>query len=150
MLDGAIKMDSRVDAWKKKLLDLGKKNRLLNYRDTKRGSIRIVAPDPLSLWQTFVEDEKPIVFPYINEEAELNSDDDGDSFEVIKGDVETNKTPSEQQKTLRALRNKAQSFISEQGVNALYLAFGLLTWTESASSKQVIQSPLILVPVSLQ
>lgn len=150
MLDGAIKMDSRVDAWKKKLLDLGKKNRLLNYRDTKRGSIRIVAPDSLSLWQTFVEDEKPIVFPYINEEAELNSDDDGDSFEVIKGDVETNKTPSEQQKTLRALRNKAQSFISEQGVNALYLAFGLLTWTESASSKQVIQSPLILVPVSLQ
>ena len=150
MLDGAINMDSRVDAWKKKLLDLGKKNRLLNYRDTKRGSIRIVAPDPLSLWQTFVEDEKPIVFPYINEEAELNGDDDGKSFEVIKGDVETNKTPSEQQKTLRALRNKAQSFISEQGVNALYLAFGLLAWTESASSKQDIQSPLILVPVSLQ
>lgn len=151
MFDGAIDMDSRVDAWKKRLLDLGKRNRLLNYRDTKRGSIRIVDPDPLALWQTFVEDEKPIVFSYINDDTLSDDGSEGKPKpEVVNGNVETNKTLAEQQKTLRSLRNKARSFINEQGVNALYLAFGFLNWTESTSSRQFLQSPLILVPVSLQ
>lgn len=107
MFDGTIDMDSRVDAWKKKLLDLGKRNRLLNYRDTKRGSIRIVGPDPLTLWQTFVEDEHPIVFSYINEDAlPDDGDEDNPRREVVNGNVETNKTLAEQQKTLRSLRTR--------------------------------------------
>lgn len=151
MFDGAIDMDSRVDAWKKKLLDLGKRNRLLNHRDTKRGSIRIVSPSSLALWRSFVEEESPIVFSYINEESEFDdAGDGGQKIEVVNGNVETNKTLPEQQKTLRSLRNKARSFSNEQGVNALYLAFGFLNWKESPSSKQFIQSPLILVPVYLQ
>ena len=151
MFDGAIDMDSRVDAWKKKLLDLGKRNRLLNHRDTKRGSIRIVSPSSLALWQSFVEEESPIVFSYINEESEFDdAGDGGQKIEVVNGNVETNKTLPEQQKTLRSLRNKARSFSNEQGVNALYLAFGFLNWKESPSSMQFIQSPLILVPVYLQ
>lgn len=152
MPSGAIDIDSRVDAWKKKLLDLSKRNRLLSYRDTKRGSIRIVAPDALTLWKDFVEDENPIIFSYINDEME-EEDDNGESeprLTIVGGNVETNKTLPEQQKTLRSLRNKARSFINEQGVNALYLSFGFLNWTESANSSQIIQSPLILVPVTLQ
>lgn len=34
-------IDVRIDKWKKRLLDLGKRNRLINYRETKRSNIKI-------------------------------------------------------------------------------------------------------------
>ncbi|MCL2187064.1 MAG: DUF4011 domain-containing protein, partial [Treponema sp.] len=35
-------IDFKIEFWKKKLLDLGKRNRLINYRDTKRSCLRFV------------------------------------------------------------------------------------------------------------
>lgn len=40
-----VNMDAKLDTWKNSLLDMGKRNRLLNYRDTKKSSLRIVKPD---------------------------------------------------------------------------------------------------------
>ena len=37
----ANKIDMKMEIWKKKLLDMGMRNRLLNYKDTKRGNINI-------------------------------------------------------------------------------------------------------------
>ena len=45
--------DRKLDAWKKKLLDLGKRNRLINYHDTKRSNLRIIKPGLLGLWNCF-------------------------------------------------------------------------------------------------
>jgi len=52
--------DKKLDAWKKKLLDLGKRNRLINYHDTKRSNLRIIKPGLLDLWNSFVLQEKPL------------------------------------------------------------------------------------------
>ncbi|SHJ80608.1 Protein of unknown function [Anaerocolumna jejuensis DSM 15929] len=138
---------SRIDDWKKSLLDLGKRNRLLNYKDTKRSNIKISSPELEELYQHLVLDEKSLSFPF-----SYIWDEDGEELEnerIIPVDISTNRTIKEQQKTLKNLRDKARTAVEEQGVNILYLAFGFLQWTESLDSKQVMTSPIILVPVSI-
>lgn len=146
-----VNMDLRIEAWKKKLLDLGKRNRLLNFHDTKRGSIRIIEPSADELWNSFVVEERPLEFPYVDEDAlEGLAPEEAERISQKNGDIRTNKNLVEQQKTLRSLRSRSRTYISEQGVNVLYLSFGFLQWTEAVHSKQVLESPIILVPASLQ
>ena len=69
--------------------------------------------------------------------------------ETLEPAVLTNKSVKDQQATLRNLRNKAKTVMEEQGVNVLYLSFDFLRWTETAQSSDFLDSPLILVPVTL-
>ncbi len=39
-----VGIDQKVEIWKNKLLDLGKRNRLINYRETKRSTLSIKTP----------------------------------------------------------------------------------------------------------
>ena len=93
----AIDIEQKIEKWKNKLLDLGKRNRLLNYKETKRSSLQILKPDCVSLWKTFVQDEKPLEFPYFDEFS-------NELFDEYSYSVETNQTIKEMQKTLRSLR----------------------------------------------
>jgi len=133
-------INSKYEVWKKKLLDMGKRNRLLNYKNNGLSTINITTPKCYELYKMFVTDETPLVFPMIKEESEEQCEN---------GNVETNKPIPELQKSLRLLRNKAKTAVEEQGVNVLYLAFGFLNWKESEHSKYYFASPLILVPVTL-
>lgn len=135
-------IDTKYEVWKNKLLDLGKRNRLLNCRDTARSNVKIEYPDCITLWDMFVKDETPLVFPFTKEDDEVYEGE-------FESNVETNKNTSDLQKALRNLRSKAKTAIEEQGVNVLYLSFGFLKWTESENSDQTFTSPLVLVPVTL-
>ena len=137
-----VNIDTKYEVWKNKLLDLGKRNRLLNYRDTARSNVKIEYPDCSTLWDMFVKNETPLVFPFETEDSEEYENE-------FEANVETNKNISDLQKALRNLRNKAKTAIDEQGVNVLYLSFGFLKWTESENSDQIFTSPLILVPATL-
>ena len=135
-------IDVKYEVWKNKLLDLGKRNRLLNYKDTARSNVKIEYPDCVTLWEMFVKNEIPLVFPF---EKDLEEDEECE----FVSNVETNKSTADLQKALRNIRSKAKTAIEEQGVNVLYLSFGFLKWTEAENSNQTFMSPLILVPVSL-
>lgn len=141
-------IDVRIDKWKKRLLDLGKKNRLINYRETKRSNIKIVNPDLSELFSLLVVNETTLEFPFSFEELEDDDDEAAEPFTSL-GDIQTNQSIKEQQRTLRNLRNKAKTALEEQGVNILYLTFGFLKWKESLDSDQTITSPIVLVPVTL-
>jgi DnaB-like helicase C terminal domain. len=137
-----VNIESKIEIWKNKLLDLGKRNKLLNYRETKRSTLRIIAPGIYEFWNSFVKNEKPLEFPYyddIEDEEDIN----------LLTSIETNQSIKDMQKTLRSLRDKAKTATEEQGINILYLSFGFLEWNESKDSEQFFRSPLILVPVTL-
>lgn len=141
-------VDLRIEKWKKRLLDLGKRNRLINYRETKRSNITITSPNLVNLYTRLVMNEEALEFSCSGQ----NDFDDSDILSVgsiIKGDIETNRPIKEQQKTLGSLRSKTKIATEEQGVNILYLSFGFLRWTESPDSNQILVSPIILVPVTL-
>ena len=131
----------KIENWQDKLLDLSKRNRLLNYRETKRSSLNIITPDCFSLWESLVINEKPHIFPNIDEYSR--------ELDPSLNSFETNQNVKELQKTLRKLRDKAKIAKEEQGVNILYLSFGFLKWSESPDSEEYYNAPLILVPVKL-
>ena len=103
-------IDAKLDIWKNRLLDLGKRNKLLNYRDTRKTSLRITKPEIFNLWESFVVKEQPLKFPLWKEEI-------GEA--VVKqeeADVITNQPVKELQSVLRGIRSKARTFMEEQGV----------------------------------
>lgn len=135
-------IDIKYESWMNNLLDLGKRNRLLNYKDTVRSTVKVTYPDCGSLYESFVHKETSLIFPYENLEDENTSS-------TYVPNVGTNKNPSELKKALKYLRSKAKTSMEEQGINVLYLSFGFLNWTESENSNNVFAAPLILVPVTL-
>ena len=40
-----ITVEDKIEQWKKLLLDLGKRNHLVNYKNTKRSTLNIINPD---------------------------------------------------------------------------------------------------------
>ncbi len=142
------KLHNRIETWKKLLLDFGRRNRLINFKDGKRSNVHIVSPSYELIFDKIAVKESPIVFPY---SKKVLIDDDGNEIHetVIEGDVKTNKTVSELQKTLKVLRYRANTSIEEQGINILFLAFGMLKWRENDGSTEIFLSPIILVPVKL-
>ena len=141
------KLHHRIETWKKLLLDLGKRNRLINFKEGKRSCVQLTSSYD-KLFEQIVVRENDLKFPY-SKKVVVN-DDGEEIFEtVIPGDIETNKTVSELQKTLKVLRYRANTSIEEQGINILYLAFGLLKWRETDNSTEVFSAPIVLVPVRL-
>lgn len=138
----AVNIENKINIWQNKLLDLGKKNKLLNYRETKRSTLRITIPKIYEFWDSFVKREKPLEFPFYD-------DIEDEEEPTLFADVETNQSVKDMQKTLRNLRDKAKTATEEQGINVLYLSFGFLEWSESKVCEQFFRSPLILVPVTL-
>ena len=144
------KLHNRIDTWKKLLLDFGKRNRLINFKDNKRSNVRITSPSCESLFSIIVIQEKEIEFPCVEFIGDEFDDENDELYDVIsKGDVKTSKRPKELLKALKHLRYRANTSIEEQGCNILYLAFGLLKWKEREDSAQIFYAPLILVPVKL-
>ena len=142
------KLHNRIETWKKLLLDFGKRNRLINFRESKRSNVQILTPSFDVLFEKIAVREESLTFPY---SKKVVIDDEGEEvFEsVISGDIETNKTISELQKTLKVLRYRAKTSIEEQGINILFLTFGMLKWRERDESTDVYSSPIVLVPVKL-
>lgn len=142
------KLHNRIELWKKQLLDFGKRNRLINFREGKRSDVKITSPSFDMLWKLVVVSEREVVFPYAKK---VRFDDEGEEIYdvIINGDVDTDKPIGDLQKTLKALRYKANTSIDEQGINTLYLTFGMLKWKERDDSSQEFSAPVILVPVKL-
>lgn len=141
-------LDVKIEQWKKRLLDLGKRNRLINFKETKRSNVAITSPSYDILYKKLVHEEEKLCFPF---PLKTTYDENGEeiNINVEKGDIETNKTLNEQQKTLKVLRGRAKTSIEEQGINCLYLTFGIIRWKESESSEVVISSPIVIVPVTI-
>ena len=151
------KIDVKIEDWKNKLLDTGKRNRLINYKETKRSNINIVSPSAENLFDQLVIKEKHLSFSYpqdfLFDDLENEDENEGEvekkKINVIPGNIETNKTIGEQQKTLKVLRGRAKTAMEEMGINTLYLSFGFLNWSEKKESLYLLSSPLVLVPVYL-
>ena len=149
------KLQDHINAWKKKLLDLGRRNKLISYKDSKTATVRVVAPSIGELYD-LITDGKELSFPCVINKPKIldifalqegKSDEDSDT--IVKGDLSTDKETKDLQRVLKRIREKSKESIEERGINALYIAFGLLKWTENDNSSQEIMSPIILVPVKL-
>jgi len=151
-------VDKKIEYWEHQLLDLGMRNKMINYRETKRTTLKLTQPSFNDLYTRVAVNEETLTF-----QRAVDRDTDGRVFAVLSlmenmsaplpvtvGDIKTEGSVLETQLTLKNMRAKARLALEEQGTNILYLSFGFLQWKDGkGASARVVKSPLILVPVSL-
>lgn len=157
----AIDLDAvrlRLEAARKELIDLSLRNRLLNYRPSRSRGVSINTDSPSEVFQALVADDKTARFLPKKEEDLFVRQERGTSNRPTglgeRGSspllFRTNVSPSELERRLLKTYRDADLATKEQGVNLLFLAFGILEWYESEASDEPRRAPLVLVPVILQ
>ena len=151
-------LNKKIKHWEDQLLDLGKRNKMISFRETKRGTLKLMKPGFHELYKLLVTEEKELTF-----QKAIDRDSDVRVYSILSlldqlscpidvtiGDIRAEGPSTEINKTLKHLRSKAKLAMDEQGTNILYLVFGFLEWHEKGSrNDNWIRSPLILVPVTL-
>lgn len=153
----------RLDAWKRRLLDLTKRNRLINLKKSKT-TIRLVSADVGQLEDILADNGKITIVPLETLAGRGGGRDEdhlriqrGIDFELElarqaleNGQIPARLTDSELKAGIVELFRKAKSDMEEGGANTLFLAIGMLKWRESDSSATWHRAPLLLVPVKLE
>lgn len=154
-----LELDRKIDFWQRELLDTGKRNKMINYRETKRSTLKILEPDAEGLFNQLAVAEKKLTFQKpISRETDIRTysllslmETLSYSLPVTRGDIKAEGTIIEREKTLKNLRSKAKLAQEEQGANILYLCFGFIYWREhDRSSSPWVKSPLLMMPVTLE
>lgn len=152
----------RLETWKRRLLDLSLRNKLLNFKDAKK-AIELECPDPAGLEDLLSSGTRfkllarsDVLGAEDQRSAELFADrhqDDGRRRYLLdalaRGDLHTRVAEKELGGRLTELFRLSRTAFEEGGANILFLALGFLRWTQTERG-QVCRAPLLLVPVSLQ
>jgi len=148
---------------RRQLLDLTKRNRLLNFRHNK-SAVRVIDEQPRQIFDYLVRLAKPMTLIPLEPPDEPEDDspeDDGTrsvSTSVQVEEVRERHRDNELQTKLfvetlearlRRMASKARTIIEETGKNQLYLVLGFLKWKERDDSSREIEAPLIMIPVEL-
>jgi hypothetical protein len=145
----------KVQQWEAQLIDLSLRNRLLNYKKTKSATLIVRDPDPVHVFKDLVVDRiKQGIWceKFRDDFKEIQSGGRECQLYNYVGLASGKEAPSTlnpyTEKVLGNLRYKAGSYQREQGINALFVAFGELHWKEDEKDDMHI-APILLVPVSL-
>lgn len=172
-----MRVRKTIDNWKRKLLDVSKRNRALNFKPNKITTVTIVEEQPAEVFrQLYIQDRamrfrpaslNPELFPPVStpSPADNQEEEEADAFgqsldfipyasvdlsEQYTDDIlQTSASPDNLDKSLRRIADQARLSIEEQGVNTLFLALGMLHYKESAVSEEFWRAPMVLLPVEL-
>src|SRR4051812_46623982 len=111
--------------WTGQLVDLTGRNNLLYYRDLKVGTLPLDDVPQGLLFDALVG--RPVLLSKLFPDSEKRED-------AIK--------------RARAVRNRANAHVEERGLETLYLACGMATWSGQQSAATP-SAPVLLVPVHL-
>lgn len=134
-------LNRKLEYWEHQLLDLGKRNKMINYRETKRTTIKLVEPSFGELFNRLAINEETLTF-----QRSVDRETDIRVFSILSllenlsaplpvtiGDIKTEGSALERQRTLKNLRAKSRLALEEQGTNILYLSFGFIEWKDGKS-----------------
>jgi very-short-patch-repair endonuclease len=153
----------RLDRWKRSLLDLSKRNRLLNLKPSAT-AIPIFCPDPALLEDKIAEGKRiSLITPPERKDGAGEPDPalyhlrTGEDFAakfateaLDRNEIVANVEPKVLEKGAIELYRKAKADFEEGGSNTLFLALGMLRWSAPGDTKRVYRAPLILLPVKLE
>ncbi len=166
----------KLDKWADLLLDTGKRNNLINFKDTKTSTVEVLLPSSDVLFEKIDGNTSFEIFdPQIIDE----DDDTEESLEQEQLQIETpeasdtsdgkaefiaqysGKIKRQNQillynaatnplSAVKRIDKKVKEFIEETGVNVAYMVFGFIHWKESPSSNYFFRAPILLVPIQLK
>ncbi|MFG1331116.1 DUF3320 domain-containing protein [Xanthobacter autotrophicus] len=153
--------DGRIERWQKKLLDLSLRNRLLNFRDTKK-TVPFLCTDVAFLEDRLAEGagirliSLPEQNPLGERDAGMFRDMRGHDVHrafaadaLARNELPSPLAPGELEARLIDLYRQVKNDVAEGGTNTLFLAVGFLRWRETGGGKDH-RAPLLLLPVKLE
>ncbi|MEU4270795.1 DUF3320 domain-containing protein [Streptomyces sp. NPDC026092] len=145
---GLDRLKDVLEGWRRSLLDLGGRNRLLNFRHTKTATLELESPSATTLLSGLAAGWD---FAPLGTEAEESGDDGtGVSAHGSRTGVVTQKpTQAALDSALYQLRQKSGQTFNDFGLWVLWLGVGMLDWRE-AGAEEGSSAPLLLVPVELR
>ena len=148
-------MGSLFEKLSSNLLDLGARNKLLNFKDQKLKSLEIINPLPNDIF-LMLNDDKTLRFVRSDLEGvepdEEPTEDSGDLSliqELDAKEIVGYKRGEKYDRTLKSIKRFNDSVMTEKGISVLYMSFGLVKWTQATFSRYELSSPLLLIPVEL-
>lgn len=121
----AALLQRQIKVWTGALVDLGGRNNLLYYRDLARGTLDLAKAAPERVADVLVG--KPVSLAKLFPDGETRAD-------AVK--------------RARTVRNKANENFEERGLETLFLACGMATWTNTRGTATP-SAPVLLVPARL-
>ncbi len=152
-------VERKFQQWKERLIDLSLRNRLVNFKQTRSSTLKILEPDISTIFNRLVKEEGDYYVYVQEEQGFLNLEDPENSSQDTTKTTATTKDPNEIvcegtrdriARVLYTVRSRAQTELEERGTNVLFIALGFLRWTEIATGSTQLISPIILVPVQLE
>ncbi|WP_317176015.1 DUF4011 domain-containing protein [Halomontanus rarus] len=144
---GADALDRRIDSWKEQLLDLTKRNKLVDFSSTKTKSLPLYRADAPAIAETLMA-EKPL---YIRKSAHSDhGGDPPDESEIQPNEIASTRSEESTARSLQNLRLNQKRAMEEKGVNALFISFCTLRWFEVEHSDEPLRSPLFLLSVDVE
>ncbi|RME71961.1 MAG: DUF3320 domain-containing protein, partial [Planctomycetota bacterium] len=146
-------VERRIARWRDRLLDLTLRNRLIAFRPGASGSIPLVVPSPQALFDRLETGGalQLVAAPPKRRRSGARGDDRAAlARELAAGRLPVPLAEPELERRLRALGRRARALLREQGASPLYVALGLLRWSEDESGEPQRFAPLVLVPVELE
>ena len=149
--------NAKLQRWAELLLDTGKRNNLINFKNRYSSVCDVVYPDAESIFASAIADASFSVYNLANEERrdlyndELDDESNKEAFlatfspRVNKANTLLVYTAGEKtERTFRNIYKKSKSVLQETGVNIAYIAFGFINWKDGSES---LFAPLLLLPV---
>lgn len=157
----------RLQRWKRALLDLSLRNRLLNFKETKR-SVRLLLPKVGALEDVLAAGRAVEVFarPWLVASERLTDDsasprtdlpdpDDDKALttyldkELTAGRIYADAPEAELERRLINIGRAARSAQQEGGISTLQLALGQLGWYDPKTPDIQRRAPVLLLPLEL-
>lgn len=163
--------DKKFKVWKNNLLDMSHRNQQLYYKPKSRTTLEIIHPPMFEIFDLLVIKQKEFKFPIVFEPTILKQkgEETEEAYkqrleETHKSRIEEMKNSGKQnefiteltdkqlERLIKTHRKRAKDSLEEQGVNILYICFGLLKWYETqqkGKDKEAVYTPLLYVPIDL-
>lgn len=143
---GLDRLRAVLDGWRSSLLDMGGRNRLLNFRHTRTSTLEITSPETGPLLDELARgwDFAPVAEAPDGEEAPAVPAPRG-----RPGLVTQKATQVTLDRALYQLRQKSGQMFNDYGLWVLWLGVGMLDWREEGAH-ETSSAPLLLVPVELR
>jgi very-short-patch-repair endonuclease len=155
---------ARLERWKRRLLDLSLRNRLLNFRRTRK-TLGILSPGLASLEDALADGCSLRILPRPRDfgpngdrstDVHMSRTGNDPLEQLLSAGLRSHRlyadasTEAELKGLLTAIYRDARSSLEESGANTLYMALGFLKWYESETASVARYAPIVLVPLSME
>jgi hypothetical protein len=125
----------RVDDWKLKLIDLSRRNRLVNFRPTRSSNLKFQRPGIDAVFERLVvKDRAWSIWEPPEDGGEPKSRVRSRKTQLVPEGIEAPRL----RRVLRNLARRSASEYRERGVRILYIAFGMLNWREGGANQPIV------------